>query len=237
MAPIWGRVITMKQIAGLLLGAVVLVLAGVTCLALARVERNMADAQQHTATFQYATAGENLDAAERYLGYGRLTAFGRATTAEIHARKAAVQYWQQQYEALLPAGAEPVGAVDDTNVELQLVVANAAYRLGQTQAADRASILQALEEASVGYLTVLKNDTWHPDAAFNYEYVVRLHDEIAKGRRPPSATPPKTELGQSGEPATATKLGGFQIYVPLQPGERNPAGGEAGEGAPRPRKG
>ena len=88
---------------------------------------------------------------------------------------------------MLPAGAEPVAAVDEENVELQLVVANSAYRVNQTQFKDRASTVKALEETAAGYLTVLKNNTWHPDAAFNYEYIIRLRDEAAKGSQPPPA--------------------------------------------------
>ena len=47
--------------------------------------------------------------------------------------------------------------------------------------------MQALEEAAAGYLTVLKNNTWHADAAYNYEYLVRLRDEVAKGKQPAAA--------------------------------------------------
>jgi hypothetical protein len=94
-----------------------------------------------------------------------------------------------------------------------------------------------LDESAAGYLTVLKNQTWHPNAAFNYEYVLRLRNEIAKGRKPVTEGPGDAELGESGGPAPTTKLGGFQIYVPKQSDERNPEGGEAGQGEPRQRKG
>jgi hypothetical protein len=226
----------MKNTVLLLVVAVLLTLAGFGLVSVSRVERHMADAQQSMSTFQYPAASENLDAAEEYLGYGRLTSLGADTAAEIRARRAALQYWQQEYGALLPAQGEPVAAVDETNVELQLVVANAAYRVGRTKWEDRDSTLQALDEAAGSYLTVLKNTTWHPDAAFNYEYIVRLRNDIAKGRKPLPERP-STDLGEAGDPAPDTKLGGFQIYVPLQSGERAPSGGEAGQGAPRPRKG
>jgi hypothetical protein len=227
----------MKQIAGLLFGIVVLVLVGLASLAVARVEARMADAQQNMETFQYEAAQENLDAAEGYLGYGQMAAIGTETEAEVRARRASLLYWQQQYDALLPSQPEPVTTVDETNVELQLVVANAAYRAGQAKAADREAMLRMLDDSAAGYLTVLKNQTWHPNAAFNYEYVLRLRNEIAKGRKPVTEGPGDAELGESGGPAPATKLGGFQIYVPKQSDERSPEGGEAGQGEPRQRKG
>src|SRR4030095_3435042 len=93
---------------------------------------------------------------------------------KTRAREPAVQYWEKKYDAIVPAQAEPVAAVGDESVEMQLVVDNVEYRLGQTQSKDKASTMKALDQAAAGYLTVLKNNTWHPDAAFNYEYIVRL---------------------------------------------------------------
>ena len=122
----------------------------------------------------------------------------------------------------VPAQAEPVAAVGDDNVELQLVVANAAYRLGQGRSKDKAATMKALEEAAAGYLTVLKNNTWHTEAAFNYEYIVRLRDELAKsGKQPPQPPKDQTEEsdnGESGAPSPATTSKGFQIYIPLGAG-------------------
>ena len=142
---------------------------------------------------------------------------------------------------LVPAQAEPVAAVDDDNVELQLVVANAAYRIGSGPLEGQGGDDAGAEEAASGYLTVLKNNTWHEEAAFNYEYVVRLRDEVAKGKQPPQ--PPKdqsprtSENGESGAPSPATTSKGFQIYIPLEQGEKNPAGGDAGKAAAKERKG
>jgi hypothetical protein len=164
---------------------------------------------------------------------------GEDARDEIAARRAALRYWQREYDTVLPEGADPVAAVDETNVELQLVVANAGYRVGQDRWTDRDATVRALEEAAAGYLTVLKSATWHPDAAFNYEYLIRLRNNAAGGKAPP---PPQeneedADLGDSGAPTPATTEQGFEIYVPLEEGERNPSGGEAGQAGPRERKG
>jgi hypothetical protein len=138
----------------------------------------------------------------------------------------------------LPAQAEPVAAVDETNVDLQLVVANAAFRNGLKGAPDRLAAVQILNEAANGYLTVLKNNTWHEEAAYNYEYVIRLRDEIQKARKPPSDQPQQgMDLGESGAPSDATSTKGFQIYVPLQGDEKSPEGGDAGKASEKQRKG
>jgi hypothetical protein len=229
----------MKSIAGLLIGAIVAVAAGFVSLTAARLQNHMANAQEQVATRQYDAARDSLDAAERYLEYGQwIPGIGGESLREVRARKAAVQYWQGEYDAVLPAQAEPVAGVDETNVELQLVVANAAFRAGLTGEKDRTAAVQALNEAAGGYLTVLKNNTWHEDAAHNYEYVVRLRDEVAKGRRPPAGQPEQGEdLGESGAPSPATTLKGFEIYIPLEGNEKTPEGGEAGKAEVKQRKG
>jgi hypothetical protein len=229
----------MRSIVGSAIAAVVLGLAGFAFLGVSRLDAHMADAGQRLSTLQYDAASESLAQAERYSGSARFVPWiGSDARQEIRARQAAVQYWQRKYDEVMPAGAEPVAAVDENNVELQLVVANAAYRVKQTQFKDRQSTIKALEEAAAGYLTVLKNNTWHPDAAFNYEYIVRLRDEAGKGRQPPPReNEEESDLGESGAPTPATSQEGFEIYIPLEQGEKNPSGGEAGKAAPKERKG
>lgn len=231
----------MKSFLAFVIAALVLAVLGGACLGVARLETNMADAQQRLSTLEYTKAKASLDEASLYADHARwVPVLGRDERKEIRARDAALQYWQKQYEAIVPNQAEPVAAVGDENVELQLVVANGAYRLGQGRSKDKPTTLKALDEAAAGYLTVLKNNTWHSDAAFNYEYIVRLRDELAKSRNPPQ--PPKDQSqdadnGESGAPSPATSSKGFQIYIPLEQGEKNPAGGEAGKAAPKERKG
>ena len=232
----------MRTFIALVVVTLVLVVFGYASLGVARLEGHMADAQQRLATLQYDAAKESLAEANKYADHSRWVPWlGRDERQEIRARTAALQYWKKDYDALVPAQAEPVAAVGDDNVELQLVVANAAYRMGQGRSKDKAATMKALEEAAAGYLTVLKNNTWHTEAAFNYEYIVRLRDELAKsGRQPPQPPKDQTEEsdnGESGAPSPATTSKGFQIYIPLEQGEKNPSGGEAGKAAPKERKG
>jgi hypothetical protein len=230
----------MKSVTVFLAGSVLLALAGVAFLTGSRAQRHMADAQEQIATQRYAEALDNLAAAERYLGYARwLPIVGERPLREVQARKAAVQYWQGDYDAVLPVEAEPVSVVDESNVDLQLVVANAAFRAGVARSKDRAALVQALSEAANGYATVLKNDTWNEDAAHNYEYTVRLRDLIAKGPSRVSMPQPQpgADLGEGGAPSPSTSMKGFEIYIPREGNERTPDAGEAGKSAPAQRKG
>ena len=230
----------MRSTIAFAIAASVMAVLGSAFLGVARLEGHMADAGQRLSTLEYSAAQESLTGAEQYADRSRFVPWlGSDARQEIRARQAAVQYWQRQYDVVLPAGAEPVAAVDEENVELQLVVANSAYRVHQTEFKDKQSTIKALEETAAGYLTVLKSNTWHPDAAFNYEYIIRLRDQAAKGSQPP---PPQkneeeSDNGDQGAPTPATSQEGFQIYIPLEQGEKNPTGGEAGKASAKERKG
>jgi hypothetical protein len=226
----------MKAIGGFLLGAAALALVGGVCLAASMLDREMAHAQQHVVSGDYDEPQAILDTTERYFEYAsRLPWIGNGPVNDVRARKAALRYWQRQYGTVVPEIADPVGNVASDNIELQLVVANAMYRIGQAEGGDRQTTLGALNAAINGYLTVLKNAPRQEDAAYNYELLVRLRDDIAKGRRkvqPPDVSGPN---GQPGGPLLKGK-DDFKIYIPLQSDEIE-KGATSGKAAPIKRKG
>ena len=231
----------MKGLIGFLAGALVLAAVGAICMAVWRIENSLADVREQTATLQFERAQQRLDAAGDDVGYlGWVPGVGNEYRDQIQIRRAVLQYWQGNYDALISQPAES-RATEPAPLDVQLVVANGAYRDGQAHATDRAATLRALDDAIADYATVLRNAPWLPDAAYNYEYVVRLRDELAKSRRP--TAPPRaesgaedTELGVQGHPAV-TERDKFEIYIPLDKGESAPGGGDAGKAPPGTRKG
>lgn len=236
----------MKSVTGFMVGAVLLAALGSVALSASNADASMADAQELMATLRFEEAAAKLDEADASLRYARwLPWIGADAVREVATKRAALQYYRGEYEELLPEG-DPVAAVDENNAPLQFIVANAVFRDKLQKAAtakpttpsvDRQTLVQALDESASGYLTVLKGERFHEDAAFNYEYTVRLRDQVAKGQRPPSQAAENAELGESGAPSAATSSEGFEIYVPLQSEERTPAGGDAGKVSARDRKG
>lgn len=220
------------------IAAAVLVVTGIVCLRVATVERLVADAQQDLATLNYTRAEQSLAEAENSIGLARyVPAFGTGVLDEVRARRGALQYWQHKYDALLPEGADPVTAIEEGNLDLKLVVANSVFRQNQGRYKDRESTKQALEESAAAYFAVLKNSEWREDAAYNYEYAIRLRDEQAKGKQPPEGgDASKGDMGQGGQPSEATSQKGFQIYIPLESQEK-PLGGDAGKAPAKDRKG
>ena len=234
----------MKGVAGLLLGAVVLGLIGAAFLGAGLFEREMAQAQRDLATLNYDAPETAYDHAERYFEYGsRVPWIGNGPLNDVRAKKAAVRYWEHRYAMIVPSQADPVNAIAPDNVELQLIVANAVYRSGQAQARDKQEVLQALNESMGSYLTVLKNAPRNEDAAYNYEYLVRLRDEISKGKQPLTLASDEVDQssphGREGSPPPGTKTANFKLHVPLdsKEQEKEKTGEEAGKQGAKQRKG
>lgn len=233
----------MKGIAGYVVGAAVLALLGSVCLAASRLERQMARAQETLVTMDYEASDATLETVERYYEYASsLPWVGTAPLNDVRARKAALRYWQREYGALVPADrTDPVADVAPDNLQQQLIVANALYRSGQARVKDRAATLAMLDAGINAYLTVLTNaerqeDARHLEAAaYNYEYLVRLRDEMGRRRR--ELPPPRSDrpLGTEGQAEEGKSEDELKTYVPLEKKEREDGG--AGTDGPRVRKG
>ena len=234
----------MKGIVRYIVAAAVLAILGALCLGASRLDRQVADAQQMFLTADYEHADASLEAVEPYYEYASgVPWIGEAPLNDLRARRGAINYWRHQYEALAPAErTDPIADVPPGNVALQLIVADAIYRGGVPRAKDRASTLALLESAIAAYRAVLNNArrpsdaAWAADAAYNYEHVVRLRDEIVKGRRRGLPVPDGDgALGQPGKSEDAEFELEFRQYVPLESDERDPPA--AGEFDPPSRKG
>ena len=231
----------MRAIPGYIFFALVLGLVGGACLGAGLLDWRMADAQQSLIALDYQAPDQTFATAERYFEYGsRLPWIGTGPLNDVRARRAALRYWQAEYGAVVPQQTDPVASVPADNIELQLVVANALYRSRQALAKDRQTTLEVLDNGIQAYDTVLKNASRQEDAAYNYEYLVRLRDELLKGRRKAGLpAPPNAPQGEPGGPPEAEfDLSKFQIIIPLDSGERETIeAGKAGKGDPIRRKG
>ena len=228
----------MKAITAYFLLAVVFALAGAFCLGLSRLDRDIAHAQQSVSTLKYDEADEVYARAERYFQYGsRVPWIGNGSLNDVRTRRAQLRYWQGQYATITSQQPDPVGSVPVDNVGLQLVTANAVYRSGRTEAKDKQAILKAIETSIQGYTTILKNTPHQQDAAYNYEFLVRLRDEIMQGRAIPKNPGEVTDPnGREGFVLERGDASGLKLYVPLDKEERDKAGGP-GKVAPIKRKG
>jgi hypothetical protein len=230
----------MKAVVVLVLLAILLAVGATLTFRVAAFERTMANVDEQLSTQQYAEAAGELSQASRLLGWiGWIPRFGVGARGEIASREAALHYWQQQYKELMPREADPVGAVENEDIGLQMLVANGVYRVGQTKAKDRDQALQALQDSVSAYMTVLKGQKWDERAAYNYEFVVRVREELRNNKRkalPPPPMEQKGNNGEAGEPFEPTNTKAFEVYIPLEEQERKKAS-EAGKASPNARKG
>jgi len=226
----------MKGITGYLLSAVALALLGGALLVAAALDRDLATAQENVAAQKYDDVEPTYETAEKYYDYaGHLPGVGDGPANGIRAKHATLHYWQKDYAAVIPQQTDPVGAVPQDNTDLQLVIANAVYRTAQPKMRDKESTIAALDQSIVTYVSVLKNSPTNEDAAFNFELLVRLRDEIDKGKRKPGPAEMvlKGPDGAAGAPPTIdSSMSDFKIYIPLESQERQDQGvaGKAGAG-------
>jgi hypothetical protein len=235
----------MKGIVACFVFASALATVGALCLGASRLDRERARAQESFLTADYDSADSSLSVVERYYEYAsRLPWVGDGPVSGVRARRAAVNYWQRKYAAVASTDADPLGEAGATNIPMQVIVADSVYRMGQARAKDRAAIIKALDDAVDAYHTVLRNARRPADApymaqaAYNYEFVVRLRNEIVNGRRRAlPATRDERVLGAEGSPEDPRFENQFKEYIPLEKEERERQDSNPGKVPPPVRKG
>lgn len=230
----------MKGITGYLISAIVLAFAGAALLAASSLDRDLASAQERVIAQKYDNVEPTYEAAEKYYDYAsHVPGIGDGPANDIRTKHATLHYWQKDYASVIPQQTDPIGAVAQDNTDLQLVIANAVYRSAQSRMKDKESTIAALDQGIAAYVAVLKNAPRNEDAAFNFEYLVRLRDEVDKGKRKPGPQDMvlKGPDGAAGAPPQIdSSMSDFKIYIPLESQERQDQG-VAGKAAPGKRKG
>jgi hypothetical protein len=130
------------------------------------------------------------------------------------------------------------GAPAPADPQLLFVAANAAFRSSPTLGVDRKVAVERLDGVIKSYADVLRKDPDYADAAFNYEYVSRLRDTIARaspaarGAKDRKAAAPKepdvsvdlptgpTVHGHPGGPPEGTDMSDFKTITPMRYDER-----------------
>ena len=127
-----------------------------------------------------------------------------ATSAlnEVRARRAAVHYWQQDYDSIDSRGSRPDRC--PAARQRRSAVHRRERRVSASVfAATTPATVQAIDAGIAAQLAVLKNSERNEDAAFNYEYLLRLRAargaQENRGRRGgDEAGEEKTTHGQPG---------------------------------------
>jgi len=219
-----------KNIAGTLILAVLLFAAGTLSMRESRHARRLAEAQQRLATLQYPDEG---DLAADATAINRLPPPIGLPAGHEERHKATVSYWLARYTSLTeltnaakgPAPADP---------QVLFLAANAAFRTSAPGSQDYKAAVQRLDAVVQAYADVLRKDPDLLDAAFNYEYVVKLRDRVAKGpqknakdTKKPAAPDVSVDLptgptvhGRPGGPPEGESMSDFKTVTPMRYDER-----------------
>ena len=232
----------MKTLAGQLILALALVLAGEAVRRASHVEAGLANAEAALATLDPAGADAEYQRVEGELALASQVPFiGEQLLSDVRQERAMVSYWRGDYAAVPSAEADLAPA--SINPDLVFIAGNAAYRAvrgthtGQQGAQDLDPVLRI-------YTMLLKKSPGHLDGAYNYEYIVRLRNVLSRQKagdapngNPASNDPaPPSVHGEKGDPPKDQPADTFNIIIPLKPEERGELM-KAGTSGPRQRKG
>lgn len=208
----------------------------------ARLAARVADARQQMATLQFQI-DDTLTPSASLSDY--VPGDAASLSDDIRRIRAIVAYWIGGYETVIEQQSE------DVDPEVLLTAANAAFRASQRDAAaPQPEQVQRLDGVLQAYAGVLKAAPRHVEAAYNYEYVSRVRDQVASrvaGKKPPAPASPRparagdlpegnTIHGRPGGPPPEAKTEEFQVIAPMEYGDRE-AQPEATPGGKIQRKG
>jgi len=234
----------MRRSFGIIVAVVLLSVAGAVCLRAGAFERRMAIAQEDMAVLDFVDPSAEYVLLEREIGKYPLVSSG--ALQEIRRRRAMLQYWQGDYADLV-AVSSTAGQTGDEVIDpdVQVLSANALYRVAQRGPQDRPTLLRNLDASIRAYSEALRAGAERSDVAFNYELAVRMRAEVSAGKRKvlsdvkPDDTRTEPNMhGDPGEPPKDMKVEQFQIRIPMDPKEIKQSQEQAaGTGAQRRRRG
>jgi hypothetical protein len=204
---------------------ILLIAAGAVLWRSSEHERRLAAAERDLLTLKYADAAE----AARQPG-GRLANLMPLSSANADAKALAstAGYWSGDYDKAIE------------NPDAKLLAANAAFRRAREQGGSWQAVVGRLDSVVKQYAEILRDNPNNTEAAFNYEYVVRLRAVLAQRKLPVPPVDARaaglTIHGMEGAPPEEAEMKKFKMIVPMRPDERLEAE-KAGKGTTKVRKG
>ena len=205
--------------------AIVLVAAGAILWRSSEHERRLAAAERDLVTLKY---GDALQAAAQPGGRLANLMPGSSATADAKSLASTAGYWSGDYDKAIE------------NPDAKLLAANATYRKIRLQGGSWQAVVGRMDSLVKQYAEILRENPNNTEAAFNYEYIVRLRSVLAARKQvvPPFSAKANglTVHGFPGAPPEESDMKKFKMIVPMRPDERLEAE-KAGKGTTKVRKG
>jgi hypothetical protein len=228
--------------------ALVLAAAGAVFWIAGEGDRKVADVYTQLATLQYRAAGRASTDVEQSMDLERrIPVVGAEAVSDLHDASTTARYWQADYTPV-QSPHDASGPTLETDPAILLLSANAAFRSSQASS-ERLDALRRLDGAIKSYADALRAPGQQVDAAYNYEYAVRLRDSMSKAKPAAKQAAVKKAVseesdlpsgptlhGRPGGPPPKTDMSQFKIVIPKR-GEERKDNPEAGKGGQKIRKG
>ncbi len=171
------RVFTHAAVAALLL-----VLSG--AVSLVRTHQNkMADAVDAFSSLNFDKTVEIYDEVLEDFERWRIPKpLVRNFAASIQVKQDEARYWRKDYDYLVLTLRKVELEKTEVDSRSEFIGTNALYRVAVKET-DRRKLVSELTALADRYKKVVDNDPDNLDAAFNYEYLLRLAEEVSSGRR------------------------------------------------------
>jgi hypothetical protein len=235
----------MKGVVGYLTLAALLIPAGVSLWALGFVERRTTHVQEQLLTLRYEAPASEYGMIDEWITFAGGLPGLRRIRADIAQQHATSQYWLRDFEPLARR-ADALRAPAELEPQLLMTAAQAAYRRVALDGSDPDAV-KRLDAILDLYGEIIKRDPQLIDAAYNFEFVARTRNAVARIRRGPARSPDqirppamprpgRTMHGDRGGVPPGLEAQEFKVIVP-QPSDERQEQREAGSGTPRVRKG
>jgi hypothetical protein len=236
----------MKRIFGAAIAMALSLMLACGALAVGFYHLEVARAQEALAIFDTARADRIYTRLEKTLEIGRrIPWIFEGVRADLQVRRCRLSYWRQDYAAVLEETAANGEDEKTLSPSLRFIRANARYR-SITGKQSRDKIIRDLGLSIRDYAKTVEADPTFTDAAFNYEFLLMLRDDIAGGRRlapfrhPGAQKSPDLMKGVHGEEGAepGAKVQQMKVLVPKE-GDEDPKkrGPEPGKGSATKKRG
>ncbi|MBN2438548.1 MAG: hypothetical protein JXL20_08100 [Deltaproteobacteria bacterium] len=238
----------MNKILGTAVAMALSVILACGALAVGFYHLDVGRAQEALATFDAARADRIYMRLETMLEIGRhIPWIFEKVREDLQVRRIRLAYWRRDYAAILEKTAASGEEEKTLSPSLRFIRANARYR-AITGKQSREKVIRDLGLSIRDYARVVETEPAFTDAAFNYEFLLMLREDIAGGRQPSPFRRPGT-LGakpdqmkgvhgdQGAEPSFKTPQQ-MKVLVPKE-GDEDPKkrGPEPGKGSATKKRG
>jgi tetratricopeptide (TPR) repeat protein len=239
----------MRRVLGITMAMALLFMAAFVALGIGFYHLEVGRAEEALATFDAAQADRIYAHLEKTLAMGmRIPWPLEGVRSDLQVRRSRLSYWRQDYAAILKETAATGEDEKTLSPSLRFIRANARYR-AITVKQSREQVIRNLGQSIRDYAKIIETDPTFTDAAFNYEFLVMLRDDMVSGRR----ASPFRQMGaqqdqrnqmkgvhgeQGSEPAFKT-LQRMKVLVPREGDETPPQkrGLEPGKGSVMKKRG